>query len=302
MHACGHDVHTAVALGLARVLSDEAVRAQVAGTVMFIFQPAEEGMPDDGIHGARLMVEEGVLRDPKPGAIFGLHVDPKLEVGTVAPIPEGALAASDRFEITVHGRGSHGAYPQEAIDPIVVAAHIVVALQSIASRTVDTRDTVVVTVAQIAAGNRYNIIPERAELVGTIRTHREDIQALVHRRVREIAAGVADAHGARAEVRITRNTPVTVNDRALLEQMRPVLVETLGEQAVVASRPHMGAEDFAYYAREIPGLYVFVGVGNAAKNITAMSHTSKFVADEGAIEVGMRMGAALLLAWLHDAA
>jgi amidohydrolase len=242
-----------------------------------------------------------VLRDTKPRAILGLHVDPKLDVGTVAAIPGGALAASDRFEIGIVGKGSHGAYPQYAIDPIVAASELVLALQTIASRTVDPRDTVVVTVGQISAGNRYNIIPDRADLIGTIRTHDEKVQAKVHQRVRELATGVATAHGARADVTIRGYTPVTVNDADLFAQMRPVLVELLGEAGVIADKPHMGAEDFAFYAREIPGFYFFLGVGDPAVEVDAMTHTDRFVADERAIGVGLRAAAALVLTALADA-
>ncbi len=300
MHACGHDMHTAIALGIARVLADETVRDEVPGTVVFLLQPAEEGLPDPGEHGARRMIREGALRDPAPAAIFGLHVDPNLQVGSVAAIPDGALAASDRFEITIRGKGSHGAYPHLGIDPIVVASHVVLALQTIAARTVDPRDSVVVTVGQIAAGNRYNVIPETAEIIGTVRTHDEAVQEQVHARIEELAAGVATAHGAKADVEISRGNPVTINDAKLLAQMRPVLVEVLGDAAVIADRPHMGAEDFSYYAREIPGLYYFIGVGNRAKRIGAMTHTPQFVADEDAIAIGLRTGTALLWTWLHD--
>jgi amidohydrolase len=302
MHACGHDMHTAIALGIARVLADEAVRAELPGTVVFLLQPAEEGMPDPGSHGAPRMIEEGALRDPSPKAIFGLHVDPNLQVGTLAAIPGGAMAASDRVEITIRGKGSHGAYPHLGIDPIVVASHVVLALQTIAARNIDARESVVVTVGQIAAGNRYNVIPETAELIGTVRTHDERVQAQVHMRIAEIVEGVAEAHGATAEVTITRGNPVTVNDPRLFAQMRPVFAELVGDANVIADRPHMGAEDFSYYAREIPGLYYFIGVGNRAKRIGAMTHTPQFVADEGAIEVGLRTGAALLWTWLHDEA
>lgn len=301
MHACGHDLHTSIALGLARMLASPAIREGLAGTVVFVFQPAEEGMPDEAIHGARRMLDEGALRDPAPQAILALHVDPKLDVGTVAVIPGGALAASDRFEIGIVGKGSHGAYPQFAIDPIVVAAELVLALQTIASRTVDPRDTVVVTVGQIAGGNRYNIIPERADLIGTIRTHDEAVQKRVHERVRELADGVAAAHGARAEVMLRGYTPVTVNDAALFGALRPVLVDLLGAANVIDDRPHMGAEDFAYYAREIPGFYFFIGVGDPAVAVDAMTHTDSFVADERAIGVGLRTAAALVLTVLADA-
>jgi amidohydrolase len=177
----------------------------------------------------------------------------------------------------------------------------VIALQTIAARNIDARDSVVVTVGQINSGNRYNVIPETAEIIGTVRTHDERVQERVHERLEEVIAGTAKAHGATADVKITRGNPVTVNDARLLAQMRPVLALVLGDENVIADRPHMGAEDFSYYAREIPGLYYFIGVGNRRKHIDAMTHTPQFVADEGGIAIGLRTGAAVLWTWLHDA-
>ena len=293
MHACGHDVHVAIGLALASVLASPEVRPNLPGTVLFLFQPAEEGHPDPGSHGAKLMLEEGVFRSPRPGAIFGLHVNPALAVGQVAVNSGGTMAAVDRFRIRVHGVQTHGAYPQEGVDPIVAASHVVLALQTIASRTVDTRDEVVVSVGRIEAGNRFNIIPETAELLGTVRTHDEDVQERVHESLKRIATNTAAALGARAEVEIERICPVTANDPALVEAMLPVL---RGSAQVVPEKPHMGGEDFAWFAREVPGLYYFLGVSDFTKGRPAMIHTPFFSPEESAIEVGLRTSARLVWA------
>src|SRR5258705_6515528 len=170
MHACGHDVHTAVALGVAAILADPAVRKDLRGTVVFLFQPAEESLPDPGIHGAARMIAEGALDDPAPNAVFGLHCGPQLEVGTIGVRAGGALAAADQVQITIVGKQTHGAQPELGIDPIVVASHVVLALENIPAREIDARETLVLTIGKIEAGNRFNIIPERAELLGTLRT------------------------------------------------------------------------------------------------------------------------------------
>jgi len=297
MHACGHDLHVAIALGVASILSER--RAELAGTVLFVFQPAEEGMPTPGPHGAERMLEEGAFEDPRPAAVFGLHVNPNLALGQVSVVPGGAMAAVDRFRVTVHGRQAHGAYPHAGIDPIVAASHVVVALQTIASRNVNTHDTVVVTVGVFDAGNRFNIIPEEARLVGTIRTHDASVRERVHERLREIVAGTAQAHGARAEVEIEGITPVTVNDPDLCARMRRVVAASVGEANLVDEVPHMGGEDFAFFANEVPGVYYFLGVGDDANGAQALLHTPAFVPAEGALAVGMRTSARLLVAYLE---
>ena len=301
MHACGHDVHMAVALGVAAVLADPAVRAELAGTVLFVFQPAEEGLPGGGVHGAERMLAEGVFDDPRPSAVFGMHVNPRLALGQVALVPGGAMAAVDRFDIQVVGRQTHGAYPQAGIDPIVVASHIVVALQTIPSRNVDTMDAVVLSVGKVAAGNRFNVIPETAALLGTIRTHDEAVQERVHERMRVLVEATAEAFGATAELTIQKITPVTVNDPRLVERMRPSLVAAVGVDGLVAERPHMGGEDFAFFAREVPGLYYFLGVADPDKGPAAMIHTPEFSPHEGALEVGVRASTRLLFDYLEPA-
>jgi amidohydrolase len=295
MHACGHDVHTSVALGVAAVLADPAVRKDLAGSVLVLFQPCEESSPDPGIHGAERMVAEGALDDPKPIAVFGLHCGPHLEVGTIGIRSGGALAAADEVKITITGKQTHGAYPQLGVDPIVVASHIVLALENINAREIDSRDTMVLTIGKIDAGNRFNIIPEKAELLGTLRTHDEKIQARVQQRIREIATGTATTFGATAEVAIRAFTPVTWNDPALVARLRPSLEAAIGKANVIDDRPVMGAEDFAFYAKKAPGMFFFLGVAPKGKPAPGMLHTPTFDPDEGCIEVGLRAATRILI-------
>ncbi len=297
MHACGHDVHVAIAMGVASILA--GVRERVPGTVVFLFQPAEEGHFEPGSHGAKLMLEEGAFEDPRPGAILGLHVNPAMRVGEVAAVRGGAMAAVDRFAIDVLGEQTHGAYPQEGVDPIVAASHVVVALQTIASRFVDTREAVVVSVGSFHAGNRFNIIPESARLVGTIRTHDARVQDAVHAHVKRIAESVARGLGAEARVRIDRVCPVTVNDPALVDALLPVLGEC---GVLVEHEAQMGGEDFAWFANEVPGLYYFLGVSAPDDDDPAMIHTPFFAPSEDALEVGLVASSRMLLAWLEERA
>jgi amidohydrolase len=295
MHACGHDLHVALALGAASVLSDPAVQGQLSGSVLFLFQPAEEGLPDEALHGAARMLAEGVFEERRPAAVLGLHVDALLAVGEVGLVPGGALAAVDRFRIVVRGKQAHAAYPHTGVDPIVVASQIVVALQTIVSRGVDPLEAAVVTVGRLEAGNRFNIIPETAELLGTIRTHDERVQAGVHERLRAIATHVSEGLGARAEVEIRTITPVTWNDQELAARMRPALAAVVGEERVLRPRPHMGGEDFAFFAREVPGLYFFLGVSDPAQGTPALVHTAEFAPEEASLPIGLRCAVAVIL-------
>ena len=301
MHACGHDVHTAVALGAAAVLAAPEVRATLAGNVLFLFQPAEEGVPEPGLHGAARMLAEGAFADPRPSAIFGLHVSPQVAVGDVTLRPGGALAATDELRITIVGKQTHGAYPEQGVDPIVVASHVVIALMEIPAREVDARETIVLTFGKIEGGNRFNIIPGKVELVGTLRTHDEKIQDAVHARIETVAKSIAEAFRARAEVEIRRHTPVTRNDPELYERMLPSLVAELGKERVGLEKPHMGGEDFALYAREVPGFFYWLGVTDPAVGMRGMVHTPLFVADERCLAVGVRTASRLLVDYLASA-
>ena len=301
MHACGHDNHVAILMGVAKVLS--SVRAQLPGTVKFIFQPAEEGAPPGEEGGAEMMVQEGVLKNPDVDAVFGLHVMQLDRTGQVSMRPLGAMASSQRFEIVVKGRQTHGAMPWSGIDPIVIASQIVVALQTIVSRRVDiTSSPAVVTVGTFQSGVRNNIIPDDAKLTGTIRTFDPEVTKAVHAQINEIATGIAQSQGAEATLSISEGTPATINDPALLTQMRPTLVRIYGDANVLTSRPVMAAEDFAVYQQHVPGLFFFVGVRppDVAEDAAIPNHSPKFFADESALKDAVRAMASLAADYLQQ--
>ncbi|HEY8519631.1 MAG TPA: amidohydrolase [Gammaproteobacteria bacterium] len=296
MHACGHDVHTAVQLGVASVLA--ALRDELPGTVKFIFQPAEEGPPPGEEGGARLMVAEGVLRDPEPEAIFGLHSEPRFEVGEVGFAPGPAWAAVDHFRATIRGRQSHGAAPQDGIDPIVMAAQAVTALQTIRSRNLPPLAPSVITVGIIRGGTRYNIIPGEVHLEGTVRTYDPAVQDTVERRMHEILDGITRAGGGGYELEYDRITPVVINDRALAERMLPTLRRVLGAERVHDIEPQMAGEDFAYFANEVPGFFYRLGTRTPGGESGGL-HTPTFLADDGAVAVGMRLMTSVVLDYLR---
>ncbi len=299
-HACGHDVHMTVALGVAEVLS--RMRAQIAGSVKFIFQPAEEGAPEGEESGAAQMIREGALENPRPGAIFAFHANPLLEAGKVGYAPGPVLASSDSLTIRIIGKKVHAAWPHQGIDPIVVAAECISALQTIRSRRLDPVEPMVLTIGSIHGGNRHNIIADEVRMEGTLRTHNEQVRERAMSLVRELVAGVAAAHGARAEVSWSpRSNPPTVNDAALVEASLPALRRALGEANVVQTPPAMGAEDFAWYLKQIPGAMFWLGVGNPARGITAMLHTPEFDADEASLVAGVKAMSYVLLDYLDRA-
>jgi amidohydrolase len=288
MHACGHDAHVAILLAAARVLSE--VRAQLPGSVQLIFQPAEEGAPaGEAPAGADAMVKAGVLDDPKVDAVFGLHVRATYETGVIFQRAGPLMAAADRFEIVVEGRQTHGSTPWKGVDPIVVGAQIVTALQSIVSRQVDiTKEPAVVSVGQFESGVRNNIIPDRARLVGTIRTFDAGMAAQIHERIRRTAEGVAAAAGATARVTITPGYPVVDNDPALMARMRPTL-ERVAPGRVRESERIPGSEDFSFYQRRAPGVFFFLGVTPQDQLETAgTNHSPRFFVDEPALLTGLR--------------
>lgn len=300
-HACGHDVHMAVALGTAELLA--GMRAQIAGTVKFIFQPAEEGAPEGEESGAAQMIKEGALDGPRPRAILAFHTDPKLEAGKIGYAPGPMLASSDALSIRVIGKKVHAAWPHQGIDPIVVSAEVLTALQTIRSRRIDPLEPVVLTIGSIHGGNRENIIADEVRMEGTLRTHNEQVRERARTLVKEIVGAVAAAHGATAEVRwMSKSNPPTVNDRALVEAVLPAMRHAIGEPNLVEARPVMGAEDFAYFQRQIPGAMFWLGVGNESKGITGSLHTVEYDADESSLATGMKAMANAILALLDGSA
>lgn len=290
MHACGHDTHVAILMGVAEVLA--GMRSELQGNVKFIFQPAEEGIYQEGVTswGAKQMVEEGVMQNVD--AIFGLHISSQTEVGKIGYRSGPAQAAVDNLEIIVHGTQAHGASPWSGVDPIVTSAQIITGLQTILSRSVNvTQNPAVVTVGAIHGGIRHNIIPEKVEMIGTIRTFGDDQQALVHKRINEIATNIAESAGARAEVKITKLYPTTVNDPELTAKMIATIESAAGKENVRMNPPVTGAEDFSFYQREKPGL--FIGLGGMKKGgdptKTPSHHTPDFYLDEGGFVLGMRV-------------
>jgi amidohydrolase len=302
MHACGHDAHMGVLLGVAEVLA--ALKDRLPGTVKFIFQPAEEGAPKGEEGGAALMIKEGVLtREPKPEAIFALHVFNDMDVGTVRVRPGGYMASADDLKIVVRGRGTHGAAPWLGVDPIVVASQIVMGLQTIASRQMNlTKAPVIVTIGKIEGGVRNNVISDEATLVGTLRALDPDMRKDLHERVKRTAEKIAESAGASADVTIGGLTayPVTVNDPKLTAQMMPTLQRVAGPGRVIEGFT-MGAEDFSFFAQQIPGLYVHVGIRTpgAKPEDFPSNHSARFHIDESGLTLGVRTLANLAVDYLQ---
>lgn len=296
MHACGHDNHVAILMGVAEVLA--SMGDELPGTVKFIFQPAEEGTPDQSVGGAELMLREGAYDPPKPDAVFGLHVFP-FPVGVIATRPGGLMASSDFYRITVKGKQTHGAVPWAGVDPIVTASQIVLGLQTIVSRQLDaTLTPSIVTVGKITGGVRNNIIPESVEMVGTIRTFDAETRLDIHERVRRTATQIAEAAGATAEVEIDLGYGVTRNDPDLYRQMAPTLEAVAGDNFIEAQQTTT-AEDFSYFANEAPGLFLFLGVAPEDPSLVYPNHSPRFYADERALPVGVRALTALTLDYMQ---
>jgi len=303
MHACGHDCHTAILMGVAEVLA--SLRSQLRGSVKFIFQPAEEMPPEGEEGGARMMIEQGALENPVPQAIFGLHVTSRLPLGVVGYRPGPTMASSDKLKITVHGKQTHGAAPWLGVDPIVTAAQVIMGLQTVVSRGVDiAREPAVVTIGAIKGGVRENIIPDSVEMRGTIRSFDEDMRDEIHERVTTLAEAVARGSRAGCTVCISKNYPVTINDPFLTQAMVPTLQRVAGPDGLQLVPKVTGAEDFSFFQRIVPGMFFFVGVTPPGVDPTKAysNHSPKFFADERSFVLGVRALAHLACDFLESRA
>ncbi len=296
MHACGHDIHTAVQLGVANVLA--AMKADLPGTVKFIFQPAEEGPPPGEEGGASLMVKEGALDNPRPSAIFGLHAFSEMAVGEIGYSEGPAFSAADTWEVKIVGKQAHGARPELSVDPIVTAAQFIQALQTIRSRTMSGNEPGVVTVGTVHGGQRHNIIPAEVTLTGTIRTFRSDMSKLAEARLRAILKGVTESSGATGEViRYERGAPATINNVELTRATVPALERAAGADRVKRTEPAMGSEDFSFFANEVPGFFFRLGQVKPGTT-TGDHHTPTFLADDGSVPVGIKVMSYVLVDYL----
>jgi len=302
MHACGHDAHTAILMGVAEALA--GMKDQLAGEVMFVFQPAEEGPPDGEDGGAPMMLAEGVFDEFKPEAIFALHVVANLPTGIVGVRPGPTAAGNDSFAIRIHGRQTHGSMPWSGADPIVAAAELITSAQAIVSRRTDiSKLPAVVTFGAINGGVRYNIIPDEVELLGTIRTFDDGMREAIMADLRNVAEHVAAAHGAQADTRqvpLPGGNPVLFNDLALTARMRPSLVKAVGAERVIERSPGMPSEDHAHFAKVIPSMYFEVGVTPPERiGKAALNHSPEFYLDEAALETALRAMLQVTLDYLN---
>ena len=299
MHACGHDAHTAILMGVAEVLA--GMRGQIAGSVKFLFQPAEEGAPGDEGGGARMMIEQGCMDNPRVGAIFGLHVTSQHHTGKLGYRSGPLMASSDELRVFVRGTQTHGAMPWRGVDPIVVGAQIVMGLQTIVSRRVDiTKEPSVVTVGVFHGGVRDNIIPDEVKMEGTIRTFDEEQRTDIHAHVKRITEMIAESGGAKARVQIKRGYDVVVNDPALTAYAVPVLERVAGAANVGVVDKVCGAEDFSFFQKEVPGMFIRVGCTPPGREIrsVAPNHSPRLFVDEDCLKLGVKALATLATDWL----
>lgn len=298
MHACGHDTHIAILMGVAEILSKH--KDKINGTVKFIFQPAEEGPPPGEEGGAKLMIKEGVLENPKVDAIFGLHINSATPVGTIKYKPGGIMAAVERFVINVKGKQSHGSQPWLGVDPILISAKIIDGFQSIVSRELDlTEEAAVITVGKITSGVRFNIIPESAELIGTVRSLDADMKAKIIKRMTEMTETIAKAYGGEASIVFENFTSITYNDPDLTATMLPTLQKVAGNDYVVITKAVTGGEDFSYFQEVVPGLYFFLGGMTPGNTEAFPHHTPDFVIDESGMLLGLKTMTQLAIDYLE---
>ena len=300
MHACGHDTHVAILMGVAEVLSKNR---NFPGTVKFIFQPAEEGPPPGEEGGAKLMVKEGVLENPKVDAIFGLHINSGTHVGKITYKPGGMMAASQRFVIKVKGKQAHGSTPWQSVDPIVTSAQIINGLQTLISRESElTEEGAVISVGSIHSGIRFNIIPESLEMIGTIRTLNKDMKELIRKRMQEMVPAIAQAYRAEATVEIQDGADITFNNEALTEKMIPTLERVAGKENVYEINAITGAEDFSYFQNEVPGLFFFLGGTplDMKESEAPSHHTPSFIVDDASMKLGVKALSNLAVGFLKS--
>ena len=299
MHACGHDTHTAILMGAAELLSKH--RDEIYGTIKFIFQPAEEGPPPGEVGGALEMVKEGVLKNPDVDIIVGLHINSQTPVGMIRYKPGGTMAAAQRFVLKINGKQTHGSQPWAGVDPIVIAAKIIDAYQTIISRESDlTNEAAVISVGKITAGVRFNIIPESCELIGTVRTLDFGMQKHINQRMKELAEGIAAAYGGTAELDIQNSTSITNNEPNLVNELLPTLERVAGKDQVVLSKATTGAEDFSYFQEQVPGFYFFLGGMTPGSTGSYPHHTPDFKIDESGLLLGVKAMTEISLDYLSQ--
>ena len=303
MHACGHDTHVSILMGVAEILA--GMKKDLAGTIKFVFQPAEEGPPEGEEGGAPLMIKDGVLENPHVDVMFGLHINSQTEVGKIKYRTGGIMAASDWFKIKVKGKQTHGSQPWAGIDPVVVSAQIISGLQTIVSRQTElTKNPAVISVSVINGGVRSNIIPEDVTMLGTIRTLDTGMQRIIHEKIALTASKIAEASGATAETSIDKKTLVTYNDPALTKKMVPSFIKAAGEENVIETEAVTGAEDFSFFAEKVPSIFFFIGGMEKGKDPkTAFPHhTPDFVLDESGMKTGVKAFCHLVIDYLQSAA
>jgi amidohydrolase len=299
MHACGHDTHIAILMATAEVLSKH--KDKIKGTIKFIFQPAEEGPPPGEEGGAKLMIKDGVLENPKVDAIFGLHINSQTPVGTIKYKTGGIMASVERFVINVKGKQTHGSQPWSGVDPILISAKIIDGLQTIISREARlTDEAAVITVGKITSGTRFNIIPESAEMIGTVRTLDPKMRAMIEKRMKEMSETIAKAYGGEATITFQNNTSITFNDPDLTAQILPSLHNVAGEANVQLMKATTGGEDFSYFQEEVPGVYFFLGGMTPGSTEAFPHHTPDFKIDDSGMLLGVRAFTQITLDYLNN--